>query len=42
MTRAVALGTLVLALCAAGCATQSSVVLTPEEQYAPELVTVPH
>jgi hypothetical protein len=32
---------LALALCVAGCAAPQTVVLTPEEQYEPELVTIP-
>jgi hypothetical protein len=30
-----------MALCVAGCASPPAVVLTPEEQYEPELVTIP-
>jgi hypothetical protein len=41
MTRRQAIIALALALCVAGCASPTAVVLTPEEQYEPELVTIP-
>ena len=41
MTGRQAVIALAMALCVAGCASPPAVVLTPEEQYEPELVTIP-